>query len=118
VKISFHILLGNTVCWTLGRFIYTQYWEIRYVEHCGKISTVFNIKYSSVFCVNKSPVFNIEYSSVFCVNKSSHSVQHKVIPNTEESFMLNTVGRFIYTKYWGMLYVEHWGDLFTQNAEE
>jgi hypothetical protein len=21
--------------------------------------------------------------------------------------MLNTVGRFIYTKYWGILYVEH-----------
>ena len=32
--------------------------------------------------------------------------------------MLNTVGRFIYTKYWGILYVEHWGDLFTQNTEE
>jgi hypothetical protein len=32
--------------------------------------------------------------------------------------MLNTVGRFIYTKYWGILYVEHWGDLFTQNTED
>ena len=55
VKISFHILLGNTVCWTLwedlfthntgkyvmlstvGRFIYTKYRGILYVEHCGKI---------------------------------------------------------------------------------
>ena len=32
--------------------------------------------------------------------------------------MLNTVGRFIYTKYWGIYYVEHWEDLFTQNTEE
>jgi hypothetical protein len=30
--------------------------------------------------------------------------------------MLNTVGRFIYTKYWGILYVEHWEYLFTQNT--
>jgi hypothetical protein len=25
--------------------------------------------------------------------------------------MLNTVGRFIYTKYWGILYVEHGGKI-------
>jgi hypothetical protein len=27
--------------------------------------------------------------------------------NTEKYFMLNTVGRFIYTKYWEILSVEH-----------
>ena len=52
--------------------------------------------------------------------------------------MLSTVGRFIYTKYWGLLlvelntvgifiYIKYWGilygeqceeDLFTQNTEE
>jgi hypothetical protein len=32
--------------------------------------------------------------------------------------MLNTVGRFIYTKYWGILYVKYWEDLFTQNTGE
>jgi hypothetical protein len=33
--------------------------------------------------------------------------------------MLNTVGRFIYTQYWGILYVEQlWEDLFTQNTGE
>jgi hypothetical protein len=26
--------------------------------------------------------------------------------------MLNTVGRFIYTKYWGILYVEHCGEIY------
>jgi hypothetical protein len=35
--------------------------------------------------------------------------------NTGEYLMLNTVGRFIYTKYWEILYVEHWEDLFIQN---
>ena len=30
--------------------------------------------------------------------------------------MLNTVERFIYTKYWGILYVEHWEYLFKQNT--
>jgi hypothetical protein len=29
---------------------------------------------------------------------------------------LNTVGRFIYTKYWEILYVEYWEDLFIQNT--
>jgi hypothetical protein len=26
-------------------------------------------------------------------------------------FMLNTMGRFIYTKYWGLLYGEHCGKI-------
>jgi hypothetical protein len=38
--------------------------------------------------------------------------------NTKKYCMLNTVGRFIYTKYRGIFYVEHWEDLFTQNTEE
>ena len=39
--------------------------------------------------------------------------------NTEEYCMLNTMGRFIYTKYRGIMYVwALWEDLFTQNTEE
>ena len=30
--------------------------------------------------------------------------------------MLNTMGRFIYTKYREILYVEHWEYLFTENT--
>ena len=30
--------------------------------------------------------------------------------------MLNTVGIFIYIKYWEIRYVEHWENLFTQNT--
>jgi hypothetical protein len=133
---------------TVGRFIYTQYWGILYVQHwedlftqnteeyCTSYSipqyfveinlpTVFNVQYSSVFCVNKSShsVQHTVYSSVFCVNKSSHSAQHTnsecwsqwediLTQNTGEYFMFSTVGRFIYTKYWGILYVEHCGQFY------
>jgi hypothetical protein len=123
-----------TVCWTLGRFIYTKYWGILYVEHCEKIylhkilrNTVCWAPWEDLFTQNTEEYFmlstvgrfivlNIKYSSVFCVNKSSHSVQHTVFLTVgrfiytkywEIYCMLNTVGRFIYTKYWGILYVEH-----------
>ena len=26
--------------------------------------------------------------------------------------MVSTVGRFIYTKYWGLLFVEHYGNIY------
>jgi hypothetical protein len=34
--------------------------------------------------------------------------------NTEEYFMLNTVGKFIYTKYQGILDVEHCGKIYAR----
>ena len=34
-------------------------------------------------------------------------VEDLFTPNTGKYFMQNTVGRFIYTKYWEILYVEH-----------
>jgi hypothetical protein len=33
---------------------------------------------------------------------------HKIPGNT----LLNTVGRFIYTKYWEIIYVEHWWKIY------
>jgi hypothetical protein len=57
-------------------------------------------------------VFNIKYSSVFCVNKSLQCLWEDLFTqNTEEYCMLSIVGRFIYTKYWGILYVEHCGKI-------
>ena len=46
------------------------------------------------------------------------TVEKLFTQNTGDYFMLNTVGRFIYTKYLEILYVEHWENLFTQNTEE
>jgi hypothetical protein len=58
-------------------------------------------------------VLNIQYSSVFCVNKSSHNVQHTIFLGIlGKYFMLNTVGIFIYIKYWEIRYVEHCGNIY------
>ena len=102
-----------TVCWTLWedlftqnteeywtwnteRFIYTKYWGILYVEHCEKI-----------------------YLHNILGNSECWSLWENLFTQiTEEYFMLSTVGRFIYTQYWGILYVQHWEDLFTHNTEE
>ena len=131
-KIYLHKILGTTLCWTLwedlftqntveycmwntvGRFIYTKYRGIMYVEHCGDIY-LHNILGITLWWALWEYLFT---------------------QNTEEYCMLSTVGRFIYTKYQGILYVEHcgkiyfhkilrntscwalWEDLFTQNTEE
>jgi hypothetical protein len=115
-EIYLHKILRNTVCWTLGRFICTKYWGILYVEHRGKIYLHTILPQCSPYSIpqyfvsiNLPIVLNIKYSSVFCVNKSSHSVQHKVFFSI---LMLKTVRRFIYTKYWGILYVEHCENIY------
>ena len=130
-NIYLHTKLGNTLCWALwedlftqnteeycmlsivGRFIYTKYWGILYVEHCGKIIYT---KYLGILYVE-------QWGDLFT-------------QNTEEYFMLKTVRRFIYTKYWGIVNADHcgkiywhktlrntlcsalWEDLFTQNTDE
>ena len=127
-KIYLDTILRNTVCSTLGRFIYTKYctlntvgrfiytkyWGILYVEHCGKIY---------LHKIVRNTVCWKLWEDLFT-------------ENTEEYCMLNTMRRFIYRKYRGILYVEHcgkiylhkilrntvrwtlWEDLFTQNTEE
>ena len=92
-KIYLHKILGNILCWTLGIFIYTKYWVILYVEHCGKIY---------LHKISRNTVCWALWEDLFT-------------QNTEEYCMVSTVGRFIYTKYWGLLFVEHWKYLFTQN---
>ena len=56
---------------TVGIFIYTQYWEIRYVEYCGKIY------------LQKIPR-NIVCRALW---------ENLLTQNTEEYCMLSTVGR-------------------------
>jgi hypothetical protein len=72
-------------------------------EHCGKIY------------LNKIPRNTVCWTlweDLFTQNTEEYTVcwalwEDLFTQNTEEYFMLNTVGRFIYTKYWGILYVEH-----------
>ena len=142
-KISFHKLLGNTVCWTLWgdlftqitgeyfmlntvrRFIYTKYWEIFYVEHCGNIY-LHKILVNNLCWTLWEYSFTHKYWEIHYVEHCEKIYLHKIprnivcwalwedlfTQNTEDYFMLNTVGRFIYTKYWGILYVEHCGEIY------
>ena len=112
---SFKYWTSNILCWTLWEYLfthnteeyfilstvrkfnYTKYWGILYVEHRGKIY------------LHKIPS-NIVYWALW---------EDLFTQNTKEYFMLNTVRRFVYTKYWGILLC--WAlceDLFTQNTEE
>jgi hypothetical protein len=61
-KIYLHTITGKYLLNTVGRFIYTKYWNI--FQYFVKI--------------NLPTVFNIKYITVFCVNKSSHSIQQSI----------------------------------------
>ena len=106
-KIYLHKIPRYNVCWalweylftqhtgdyfmlsTVGIFIYTKYWGILYVEHCGKIY------------LHKIPRNTVRWALW----------EDLFTQNTEEYFMLSTV-RFIYTKYPGILYAEHCGKIY------
>ena len=102
-NIYLHKILRNTLCWalwedlftqnteeycmlsTVGRFIYTEYLGLPLVEHC----------------------WNIYLYKILGNTLCWPMWEYLFTQNTEEYFSLRTVGRFIYTKYWGTLYVEH-----------
>jgi hypothetical protein len=75
---------------TVGRFIYTKYWGILYVEHCGKIYLPKILRNTLCWAL---------WEDLFT-------------QNTEEYCMLSTVGRFIYTKYLRLLLVDHCGNIY------
>jgi hypothetical protein len=78
-----------------GKIIYTKYWGILAV--CWKLRKLIYTKYWGIFYVE-------HWEYIFT-------------QNTEEYFMLSTMGRFIYTKYWGILCWALWEYLFTQNTD-
>jgi hypothetical protein len=110
---------------TVGRFIYTKYWGILYVEHCGKmfLHNILGITlcwalWEDLFTQNTeeycmlSTVGSFIYTQYWGLHYVEHCREDLFTLNTEEYFMLNTVGRFIYTKYWGILLVEHCGNIY------
>ena len=123
-KVYLHKILSNTVHWTLGRFIYTKYWGILYVEHWEDLFTQNTEEYFMLNTVGR--FIYTKYWGILCVEHCGKTYLPKILrntlcwtlwedlftQNTEEYFMLNTVGRFIYTKYWGILYVEHCGKIY------
>ena len=109
-KISFHKLLGNTVCWTRWEDLFTQiyikYWEIRYVE-----------RWENLFTQNIGKYFMLNTGNIYLHKILSNTVCWALwadlfTQNTEEYCMVSTVGRFIYIKYWGLLFVEHYGNIY------
>jgi hypothetical protein len=131
-----------TVCWTLGRFIYTKYWGILYVEHHGKIylhkilrNTLCWALWEDLFTQNTEEYCMLstvgrfiytKYLGLLLVEHCGNIYLHKIpgntlcwalseylfTQNTGDYFMLNTVGRFIYTKYWEILYAEYCGNIY------
>ena len=115
---------------TVGRFIYPKYWGILYVEHCGKMY-LHKILMNTLCWTLWEDLFT-QNTKEYCTSNS----EDLFTQNTEEYFMLNTVRRFIYTKYWGIVNADHcgkiylhkllrntlcwtlWEDLFTHNTEE
>jgi hypothetical protein len=105
-KIYLHTILRNTVCWTLGRFIYTKYWGTLYVEHCRK--TYLHKILGITSCWTLGIFIYIKYLEILCWALSDYLFTQ----NTGDYSMLNTVGRFIYTKYWEILYAEYCGNIY------
>ena len=108
---------------TVGRFIYTKYWEILCVEHCGNIYSnkilgitscwtlweyLFKQNTGDYFMLGTEIYLHKILRNTVCWALWKDSCTH----NTEEYCMLSTVGRFIYTKYWEILYVEHCGNIY------
>ena len=114
-KIYLHKILGEYFMLKIvGRFLSTNYWGILYVEHCGEIY---------LHKIVRNTLCWTQWEDLFTYN-------------TWKYVVLNTVRRFIYTKYWEIRYVDHcgniylhkilgitlcwtlWEDIFTQNTEE
>jgi hypothetical protein len=128
---------------TVGRFIYTQYWGILYVEHCwiiylhkilGLLSVehwedLFTQNTKEYVLMNTAGRLFTQNTGIYIVLNTGKIYLHKILgntfcltlledlftQNTGKYFMLNTVGRFIYTQYWGILYVEHCGKIYLHN---
>jgi hypothetical protein len=127
-KIYLHKIPRNTfMLSTMWRFIYTKYWGILcwalcedlftqnteeyFVEHCGKIYLHKILIILYVKHCDKIYLHKLLRNTVCWALWEDFFTQ-----NTGDYFLLNTVGIFIYIKYWEILYVEHWENLFTQNT--
>ena len=89
---------------TVGRFIYTQYWGILYVQHWEDLFTkILYVEHCGKIYLHKILRNTVCWSALW---------EDLLTPNTEEYCMLNTVRRFSYSKYWGILYAEHCGKIY------
>ena len=97
-----------TVCWTLWEDLFTQNTEEYCMLNTGKIylhKILRNtVRWTLRFIYTKYIVLqNTVWWPLW---------QDLFTQNTEEYFMLNTVRRFIYTKYWGIVNADHCGKIY------
>jgi hypothetical protein len=122
-KIYLHKILGNMLCWTL--------WEDWFNKQTT-LNTLCWTLWEDLFTQNTGGILYVEHCGKIYL--------HKILG---EYFMLNTVGRFIYTKYWGntscwtvredffpqitgeycmlntvgrFIYTDHWGILYVEHC--
>jgi hypothetical protein len=81
---------------TVRRFIYTKYWGLLLVEHCGNI--YLHKLLEILYVEHWGNLFTQNTGDYFMLNTVGRFIYTKYC-------MLNTVGRFIYTKYRGKMYV-------------
>jgi hypothetical protein len=99
---------------TVVRFIYTKYCEILSVEHCWNIYSHKILGLLSVEYCGKIFKLHKILGNSFCRTLR----EDLFTQNTREYFMLNIVGRFIYTKYWEIPYVAHRGKIYLHKILE
>ena len=140
-KIYLHTILRNTLCWTLWGDLFTHNTEEYFMLNTGEIylckilrntvcwthwEDLFTQNTEEYFLLNTVEIFiYIKYLEIRCIEHCEKIYLHKILgntlcwplweylftQNTGNYYMLNTVGRYIYTKYRGILYVEHYGTI-------
>jgi len=126
---------------TVGRFTYTKYWGLHYVEHRGKVYlhkilriTLCWALWEGLFTTNTEDYLCwalwedllkqntgitlcwILWEDLFTQNTGKYLCwtpsEDLFTQNTGKYVMLNTVGVFIYIQYWEVCYVEHLGKIY------
>ena len=131
-KIYLHKILRNTLSLTLwedlftqdteeycilstvGRFIYTKYWEILYVEHCKKIYTLKILRNTVCWAL---------WEDLFTQNTEEYTVcwtlwEDLFTQNTEEYCTWNTEKIYLHKILRNTLCWTLWKYLFTQHIGE
>ena len=98
---------------TVGRFIYTKYRGILYVEHCGKIYLHKILR--NIVCW---ALWEDYLHKILGITLCWTLWEDLFTQNTEEYSMLNTEEIYLHKIPRNTLCWTLWGDLFTQNTEE
>ena len=92
---------------TVRRFIYTKYWGILYVEHCGEIY-LHKILRNNILLNTVGIFIYIKDLEIRCVEHCEQIYLHKILGNT----LCWALREYVFTQNtWELLYVEHCGKI-------